>query len=130
MQAAKRFLAIAATGPYSASLVACRASRISCRGDAGFPLISGACGSLLSVDSVRNAGVAGREGCGERIMPTLNLRRLDLADSDGTDLIAALRAQLSPQGEIVSPAGRQLTQAVFGEALPPVRVVERICNDV
>jgi histidinol dehydrogenase len=63
-------------------------------------------------------------------MPTLNLRRVDLADTDGTALIAGLRAQLSPQGDIVSPAGRQLTQTVFGEALPPVRVVERICNDV
>src|SRR5271156_540135 len=28
------------------------------------------------------------------------------------------------------PRSRQLTEAVFGEALPPGRVVERICADV
>jgi histidinol dehydrogenase len=44
--------------------------------------------------------------------------------------IAALRARLSPQGEVVSARGRKLTEAVFGEPLPPTRVVERICADV
>jgi histidinol dehydrogenase len=58
------------------------------------------------------------------------LRRIHCADADAADKLAALRAQLSSQGEVVSPRGRQLTQAVFGEVLPPVQVVERICNDV
>src|SRR5881227_3569620 len=59
-----------------------------------------------------------------------NLRRIRCADPDAAQQLAALRGQLSLQGEVVSPRGRQLTEAVFGEALPPVRVVERICADV
>jgi histidinol dehydrogenase len=61
-------------------------------------------------------------------MAKLKLRRIDCAAADaGLD---QLRAQLSLQGDLVTPRGRELTEAVFGEALPPVRVVERICNDV
>lgn len=63
-------------------------------------------------------------------MATINLRRIDCATADASDQIARLRAQLSNQAEIVSPRSRKLTEAVFGEALPPVRVVERICTDV
>src|SRR5437879_3998710 len=61
-------------------------------------------------------------------MAKLKLRRIDCAAADAD--LAQLRAQLSPQGDLVTPRGRELTEAVFGEALPPVRVVERICNDV
>jgi histidinol dehydrogenase len=63
-------------------------------------------------------------------MHTVNLRRIRCGDADAPDRLAALRAQLSSQGDVVSPRGRQLTEAVFGEALPPARVVERICADV
>ncbi len=63
-------------------------------------------------------------------MATLNLRRIHCADADAPGRIAQLRAQLSSQEEVVSPRGRELTLAVFGEALAPVRVVERICHDV
>src|SRR6266404_1594179 len=63
-------------------------------------------------------------------MHTFKLRRIHCADADAADKLAALRTQLSSQGEIVSPRGRQLTEAVFGEALPPARVVERVCADV
>jgi histidinol dehydrogenase len=63
-------------------------------------------------------------------MTTVNLRRIDCAAADAGKQIAALRARLSPQGEVVSARGRQLTEAVFGEALAPARVVERICADV
>lgn len=41
-----------------------------------------------------------------------------------------LRRKLSPDGSVVSPRGRELTLKVFGEALSPSQVVERICNDV
>src|SRR5947209_6475565 len=61
-------------------------------------------------------------------MAKLKLRRIDCAAADAG--LAQLRAQLSPQGDVVTPRGRELTEAVFGEALPPVRVVERICNDI
>jgi histidinol dehydrogenase len=63
-------------------------------------------------------------------MPTVNVRRIRCADADAPEQLAALRRQLSAQGEIVSPRGRQLTESVFGEALPPARAVERICADV
>ena len=63
-------------------------------------------------------------------MATVNLRRINCAAVDAGEQIAALRARLSPQGDVVSSRGRKLTEAVFGEALPPARVVERICADV
>lgn len=63
-------------------------------------------------------------------MPTLNLRRIDCADADAAAQLDQLLEQLSIQGDIVSPRGRQLTEKVFGEALPPAQVVERICSEV
>ncbi len=56
--------------------------------------------------------------------------RIDLNSSDGRQRLDALRAKLSSQGELVSPAGRQRTIDVFGEPLTPRQVVERICGDV
>jgi histidinol dehydrogenase len=50
--------------------------------------------------------------------------------SEGTAQLDALRAQFSAQGNVVSARGRELTLKVFGEALPPGRVVERVCEDV
>ena len=44
--------------------------------------------------------------------------------------MAELRARLSPQGNVVSEAGRRRTIEVFGEPLSPQQVVERICRDV
>src|SRR5947209_6437283 len=63
-------------------------------------------------------------------MSKLKLRRIDFADSEAPQALAALRRQLSLQGDVVSRRGRELTEAVFGEVLPPVQVVERICTDV
>src|SRR5262245_49316464 len=67
---------------------------------------------------------------GPRCMNTINIRRIHCADSDSARRLAELRARLSSQADVVSPRGRQLTEAVFGEALPPARVVERVCADV
>jgi histidinol dehydrogenase len=64
------------------------------------------------------------------VMDTLNLRRIRCSDPQAAGQLAALRAQLTSQADVVSPRGRQLTEAVFGEALPPARVVERVCADV
>ncbi|MCI0455593.1 MAG: histidinol dehydrogenase [Gemmataceae bacterium] len=58
------------------------------------------------------------------------MRRIRCADPKAAQQLAALRAQLTTQADVVSTRGRQLTEAVFGEALPPARVVERICADV
>jgi histidinol dehydrogenase len=63
-------------------------------------------------------------------MSTLTLRRIRYGDKEGARQLAALRAQLGEQGHVVSARGRALTEKVFGEALPPARVVERICADV
>jgi len=62
--------------------------------------------------------------------PSIELNRIDLNSADGRLRLDALRAKLVSQGEVVSPSGRQRTIDVFGEALTPRQVVERICGDV
>ncbi|HEX8202169.1 MAG TPA: histidinol dehydrogenase [Isosphaeraceae bacterium] len=61
---------------------------------------------------------------------TLNIPRIDCVRDDAREAIRALRRQLSPRGDVVSPQGRARTLAAFGEALTPQQVVERICADV
>lgn len=63
-------------------------------------------------------------------MASLKVRRIDLTANNSAAQLAKLRDQFRLNAEIVSPQGRKLTQKVFGEALPPNRAVERICNDV
>ncbi|HXG10071.1 MAG TPA: histidinol dehydrogenase [Gemmataceae bacterium] len=63
-------------------------------------------------------------------MAVPSIRRIDCAEAGAAEQLDRLRAQLSLQGNVVSARGRQLTEKVFGEALPPARVVERICTDV
>jgi histidinol dehydrogenase len=63
-------------------------------------------------------------------MTPLTLRRIHLGRPGAAEELARLRAQLGAQGEVVSARGRELTIKVFGEALPPARVVERVCEDV
>jgi histidinol dehydrogenase len=60
----------------------------------------------------------------------LNLRHIDSRRDDIRAEMATLRVKLSPQGNVVSEAGRQKTIEVFGEPLSPQQVVERICLDV
>lgn len=60
----------------------------------------------------------------------LAIRRIDTRQADFAAALAALRAKLSPSGEVVSEASRQRTMEVFGEPLSPQQVVERICADV
>jgi histidinol dehydrogenase len=61
---------------------------------------------------------------------SLKIRRIDCSTADSHREIAALRAELSPQGNVVSPEGKARTIAAFGEPLTPRQVVERICADV
>ncbi len=63
-------------------------------------------------------------------MSSVKLRRIHHSDTDALAKLQALRTQLSGQGEVVSPRGRQLTEKVFGAPLTPVQVVERICSEV
>ncbi len=60
----------------------------------------------------------------------LNLLWVDGNRENIPEKIAELRRKLSPQGDIVSPKGRQKTIETFGEALTPQEVVKRICADV
>ncbi len=60
----------------------------------------------------------------------LKIRRIDCSTQDAQPAIAALRAELSPKGNVVSPEGKARTIAAFGEPLAPRQVVERICSDV
>jgi histidinol dehydrogenase len=61
---------------------------------------------------------------------TLKIRRIDCSREDAREAIAALRNELSPRGNVVSPEGKARTVAVFGEPLSPEQVVERICGEV
>ncbi|MDG3006348.1 histidinol dehydrogenase [Paludisphaera mucosa] len=61
---------------------------------------------------------------------SLKIRRIDCTRDDAREAIAALRRELSPRGNVVSPESRARTVAVFGEPLSPLQVVERICDHV
>jgi histidinol dehydrogenase len=63
-------------------------------------------------------------------MTPFSWRRIHCGSDTAAAQLGRLRAQLGAQGNIVSAKGRALTEKVFGEALPPVRVVERVCEDV
>ena len=60
----------------------------------------------------------------------LAIQRIDTTDRASIAQLDELRRKLSPEGEVVSEAGRQKTIAVFGELLTPVQAVERICGQV
>src|SRR5262245_60226403 len=66
----------------------------------------------------------------EHRMSSLNIRRVRCGSREAAEQLASLRTQLSASGNVVSPRGQALTVKVFGEALPPIRVVELICEDV
>ncbi|HYV34203.1 MAG TPA: histidinol dehydrogenase [Gemmataceae bacterium] len=63
-------------------------------------------------------------------MDNVKMRCIRCAEPGAARQLVELRQQLALQADIVSPKGRKLTEAVFGEALPSSRVVERICADV
>jgi histidinol dehydrogenase len=60
----------------------------------------------------------------------LSIRRIDSRREDIRTAMRELRQRLSPEGNVVSEAGRRRTIEVFGEPLTPVEVVGRICSDV
>lgn len=63
-------------------------------------------------------------------MPNLQIRTINTAEAAADRLFEELRGKLSPKGDVVSEAGRKRTLELFGEALSPQQVVERICSDV
>jgi histidinol dehydrogenase len=60
----------------------------------------------------------------------LSIRRISSRTDDIRLAMSELRQRLSPDGNVVSPTGKERTIEVFGEALAPGQVVERICRDV
>lgn len=60
----------------------------------------------------------------------LQIARIRCDREDAAEALQRLRSRLSPQGDVVSEAGRQRTIEVFGEPLSPRQVVEKICHDV
>ena len=67
------------------------------------------------------------QGCS---MPKLNIRQISHDSPTAAEQLLSLRHQISLQANVVSPRGRQLTENVFGQALAPAEVVERVCGDV
>jgi histidinol dehydrogenase len=63
-------------------------------------------------------------------MANLTMRRIAYTTADAAEQLQQLCQQLSLQADVVSPRGRALTEQVFGAALTPAQVVERICGDV
>ncbi len=66
----------------------------------------------------------------EATVSELDIPVINLSDDRAHVLFEELREKLSPQGNVVSPSGRQRTIELFGEPLTPQQVVERICDDV
>ena len=60
----------------------------------------------------------------------MQILRIDSRSRDAAQQIRLLRTKLSPSGDVVSESGRQRTIDIFGEALSPRQVVEKICSDV
>jgi len=60
----------------------------------------------------------------------LNIRWVDCRSEQSTNLFAQLREKLSFRGDITTPESQERTVKIFGEALTPFQVVERICRDV
>ncbi len=65
-----------------------------------------------------------------RCMMGVTIQRIDTSRDDVAQRLRELREKLSPRGDVVSPAGRQLTVEVFGQPLSPQQVVQQICGDV
>ncbi|MGI9474820.1 MAG: histidinol dehydrogenase [Rubripirellula sp.] len=59
----------------------------------------------------------------------LQIQRVD-ARQGSAAILQELREKLSPQGDVVSPRGRALTEEVFGRSMTPVEVVQTICDEV
>ena len=60
---------------------------------------------------------------------SLNIQSVD-ARQGTSGILDQLREKLSPQGDVVSPQGRALTEEVFGKPLSPIEVVQTICEAV
>lgn len=60
----------------------------------------------------------------------LRIERVSYGSPEAARQLQEVRRRLSLQADIVSPRSRELTEKVFGAALTPGQVVERVCRDV
>lgn len=63
-------------------------------------------------------------------MSSLSIRRIRCGTPGAAEGLEALRSKLGASGNVVSPRSQALTMQVFGEALTPAQVVQRVCEDV
>jgi histidinol dehydrogenase len=63
-------------------------------------------------------------------MPSLKIRRIDTANPHAARQLAALKNPFADQAQSVTGTNKKLSQQVFGEALPPVKAVEKICTAI
>ena len=63
-------------------------------------------------------------------MGYFTMRRITHTAADAGDQLQQLCRQLSLQADVVSPRSKALTERVFGQALTPAQVVDRICSEV
>ncbi len=120
---ARQFLAIWLAEPYSSGSMFAHTNLVR------FMTVTASPTSMKEPKSKRSAKheTANKEG---KHMPALKIKRIVCSAANAAKQLLALREQFSEQASIVSPQGRKLTQAVFGESLPPYRVVQKICDDV
>src|SRR5437667_12234991 len=95
-----QFLAIASLGPYS-SVLAFRRHGTTAKRSVPIP----------AAQQGASWRVAGTGWISRTIMDSVNIRRINCAQSDGAAKLTALRAQLGLQADVVSPRGRKLTEA-------------------
>src|SRR5262249_17484188 len=92
------------------------------------PIVQSTPFTVLVKRRLRRPGIRAEEPSAP--MPSLKMQRIDYRRTDAAAKLKALRKQLNAEGNIVSPRARGLPERVFGQALPPTQVVERLCADV
>jgi histidinol dehydrogenase len=63
-------------------------------------------------------------------MASFKVRRIDMTEPAGKNQLAKYKAMVAPEGDIITPQGKKLSQSVFKAVLTPLEAVERICKDV
>jgi histidinol dehydrogenase len=60
----------------------------------------------------------------------MKVRRIDMTEPAGKQQLAKYKAMVAPEGDIITPQGKKLSQAAFKAVLTPTQAVERICKEV
>ncbi len=60
----------------------------------------------------------------------MQILTIDARTDNVAEKMRQIRQKLSPRGDVVSVAGRARTLEIFGEALSPAQIVQRICQEI